>query len=309
MNIILEIIVMLVVQAGVLPFAKWIVVAWTWLYSAPATDFDRQYLRDQVKYYLDEQISDDRAAGFSEASIAVRILIRKACELKEDISWSTSCLPEALAHSLERGSNAIGHVGTPTQIILPLATIGYMNCAFFMFEENKTWIDFLILNVGATVMSVLVWNQQHLWARRVVNLFGGLAVAMMFGIMVWTVFAHRLYDVPGFSEWMFAMLPFVLAITVSEGRLRSRFFGGRWLPVFLSWGVIAAFSLIMATVLDSLDVLPAVTALAVMAAVAFLMVIAMQLAAFAIAIVIWRVGLMAGMRGMRLLAAGFRRSR
>ena len=125
-------------------------------------------------------------------------------------------------------------------------------------------------------------------------------------MLVWAVLQNRLYETPGFYGQMLqvavAMLPLILAMSVSSERCRARLFKGRWWPVVACWGLIAAISLGTAMYLG-LSTLTTVWAGMAVAALALVIVCAVFVGC---ATVVCHGGLKGGAGLLRLMAAGIR---
>ena len=307
MNVILEIVAMLLVQAALLPIAKSLAFAWTRLYTMAAPNDERESRREEVFSDLHDQITHARGAGTSEATIAIRMLFRMAWGCKDDVAWFVPYLPAALGCRLERGSDALSRVGTPTHVILSLTVIGFMNLAFFMSEDHLTLTHMLTLNITGVIMSGLIWNQHRPWVRRILYLMVSGVLALALGFMVWTVLDHRLYEVPGFGPMMLALLPFLLASIAGEKTCRTRVFGGRWWPVFVSWGLIATVSFVVAALSGSVEPLLMVMFLIMVIVIGYGIIFMMLTAGAIVATATWHVGVRTSIGAMRLLAVGLQR--
>ena len=255
---------------------------------------------------LHEHIQDSKAEGHRPAEIAVLVLLRMLCGIKDDLAWSAPYLPSAMAERLERRGETLSHLKTPTVVITSLAFFSWLNVSFFVSDGDEPWTVLLGMNVSASGVIFVMHNQQRPWARRILHWYLGIATASLVGVLVWVVVHHRLYEMPGFYRLMLqvavAMVPLILAMLVSSERCRDRFFKGRWWPVFACWGLIAAISLGASICLG----LPTLTTVWTgMALMALALVIA---CAFFVgcATVVCHGGLKGGAGLLRLMAAGIR---
>ena len=167
--------------------------------------------------------------------------------VKDDLAWSAPYLPSMLAEQFERLSEALRNVRTLTPAISALAVLGMMNASLAVSDGDKAWAEWLRTNGAVLAAIVLMWNQQHRWARRIFHLGIFLTVFMAVGVLLWVVLNHRLYEIPTFNQSMvqfgFAILPVVLGMVVSSETCRTRAFKGHWWPVYVSWILITAIFL------------------------------------------------------------------
>ena len=298
--------ILLIVFAFAMPILKSLVRAWTWLYTSVAPEEERSYRRAEMLSDLHEHIQDSRAEGHRPSEIAVQLLLRMMCGVKDDLAWSAPYFPSAMAERLERGGEALSHFRTPTVVITSLALISMLNVSIFASDGAKPWTLVLGMNVSACGVIVVMHNQQRSWARRIIHGYLGIATASLVSLLVWMVLHHRLYEMPGFYRLMpqtaFAMLPLILAILVSTQRCRVRFFKGRWWPVIACWGLIAAISIGTAVCLGLSTLTTVWTGMAV-AALALVIMCAIFLGCAAI---VCHGGLKGGAGLLRLMAAGVR---
>ena len=298
--------ILLVVFAFAKPMVRSFVKAWTWLYTSVAPEGERSPRRAEVLSDLHEHIEDSRAEGHRPAEIAVQVLLRMLCGVKDDLAWSAPYFPNAMAERLGRGGETLGRFKTPTVVITSLALFSMLNVSFFVSDGDKPWTVFLGMNVSASAVIIVMHNQERPWARRILHWYLAAATASLVGVLVWAVLHHRLYEMPGFYQLMLqvavAMVPLVLAMSVGSELCRSRDFKGRWWPVFVCWGLIAAISLGAAMYLGPSTLTTVSTAMA-LAALALVIVCAIFVSCAA---VVCYGGLKGGAGCMRLIAAGIR---
>ena len=298
--------ILLVVLAYALKLVSSLVKAWTWLYTSVAPEGERSNRREEVLSDLHEHIQDSRAGGHRPAEIAVHLLLRMLCGVKDDLAWSAPYLPSAMAERLERGGEALSQFRTPTAVITSLAVFSLLNASLFLSDGDKPWTEFLVMNVSACAVIFVMHHQQRPWARRIIQWYLGIATALLVSVLVWVVLYHRVYEMPGFYRLMLqfavAMLPLILAMLVSSERCRARFFKGRWWPVFASWGLIAAISLGTAMYLG-LSTLTTVWTGMTLVTLALVIVCAVFAGCAA---VVCHGGLKGGAGLLRLMAAGIR---
>ena len=297
---------MLVARTYALPMVTSFVKAWTWLYTVAVPEGERNNRRAEVLSDLHEHIHDSRAKGHRPAKIAVHVLLRMLCGVKDDLAWSAPYLPSVMAERLESGGEALSHLKTPTVTVTSLATVSLLNLSFFMSEGDKAWTVLIGMNVSACGVIFVMHNQQRLWARRILNWYLGIATTLLFGVLVWVVLYHRVYEVPDFYrlllQFAVAMLPLALVMLVGSERCRSRFFKGHWWPVFTCWGLIAAISL-GASMYLGLSILITVWAVMALTALAFIIGCAFFVGCVA---VVCHGALKGGAGLLRLMAAGIR---
>ena len=283
-----------------------LVEAWIWLYTSVAPAGERDPRRAEVLSDLHEHIQDSRAEGHRPAEVAVHVLLRMLCGVKDDLAWSAPYLPSAMAERLERGGETLSHFRTPTMVITSLAFLSWANVSFFVSDGDKPWTVFLGMNLSACGMIFVMHNQQRRWARRILHWYLSIATAALAGVLVWEVLHHRLYEIPGFYRLVLqvgvAIVPLILAMLVGSERCRARFFKGRWSPVFACWGLIAAISLGTA-VYPGLSTLTTVWTWMVLTALALVIVCAVFVGCAA---VVCYGGLKGGAGLLRLMAAGIR---
>ena len=298
--------ILLVVFAFAMPIVKSLVRGWTWSYTSVAPEEERSHRRAEMLSDMHEHIQDSRAEGHRPPEIAVQLLLRMLCGVKDDLAWSAPYYPSAMAERLERGGEALNHFRTPTVVITSLAVISMLNVLVFASDGAKPWTLVLGMNVSACGMIVVMHNQQRSWARRIIHGYLGIATASLVGLLAWVVLQHRLYETPGFYRLMlqaaFAMLPLILAMLVSTQLCRARFFKGRWWPVFACWGLIAAISIGTAVCLGLSTLTTVWTGMAV-AVLALFIVCAVFLGCAAI---VCHGGLKGGAGLLRLMATGVR---
>lgn len=298
---------MFLIQALALPAAKLFAQAWTWLYTLAAPRDQREARRAEMWSDLYEHVSDWRQEGFGPAAIALHIVIRMACGLPDDLRWTAaSCTPMMLVEKLERGSETLGRLSLPVQAIITIAFFAFMNLIYFT-SDDLAWRNALSINTSILFGSILAWKERHLWVRRLTRLMYVLAVVLGSCFFLWVVIQHRLYQFPFFHQMMLAMVPVVLAFVVSDRTIRRRFFGGRWWPVVTCWSLIVPVSIILANMLNFLQIQLMIWGFVILLSVTLIIAMAICMVfAFGIAI-IWCSGVAVSVRSMRLIAIGLRR--
>ena len=255
---------------------------------------------------LHEHVQDSRAEGHRPAEIAVHVLLRMLCGVQDDLAWSVPYLPSAMAERLERGGATLSQFRTPTVMVTSLAMFSLLNVSFFLLDGDKSWTLFLGMNVSACLVIIVMHNQRHSWARRILHGYLGIATLSIVSMLVWVVLHHRPYETPGFYRLMLqvavAMLPLILAVLISSERCRARIFNGRWWPVIACWGLIAAISFGSSMYLGFSTLTTVWTSMALAAiALAFVCAVFASCAA-----VVCLGGLKGGAGLLRLMAAGIR---
>ena len=295
------------------PFALQIVLflvkRWTCVYTAAVPAKERGDRRAEIESDLHEQVSHFRAEGHTRSEIAAQLLCRSVLGLKDDLAWSMPYVLSILAEKLVKGSAAIKRFKTPPMLLASLGAALLTNWAFLESESSLPWVAWPLLNGGVLAFTVLLWNQQHPWARRGLALWVGLGVAVFVVSFITVVLKHRLYEAPLFQESMIglglATPPVAFAMVVGSKECRARVFRNLWWPALLSWGLIVAASIGAASLLGvRLDTLLALWAvMAVMAASLFAAAGVFTLTAAAG----WYGSLWGSAAGMRWVAAGIRR--
>ena len=303
-TIILAPIVLITINALALPFVLLIANAWTWLYTKVAAQGQGAARRSELLSSLEEATCSLRASGYKPPEIAVHLVIRLLVGLKSDVAWFALYLPMTLAERLVKGSAALSHARTPVRLISSVGALGLMNWFHYMSEDELTRVEWLSLNIGLVAVIAVMWNEHRPWARLVIRVSLGLSAAIMVGVLVWVALQYRLYEIPLFYQYVLAMAPGPLVIGVASKECRSRFFKGRWWPVFACWALIAAISLGIAVLTQGLKVLLSVWAM--VALVLLSLSILCGLAAIG-ALLLWFIGTRGSAGVMRVLAAGIRR--
>ena len=300
-------IILVVIRALALPLAKSFARLWMSIYAAGVPSNLREDRRAEILSDLHEQVTDFLEQGYRPDEIAIRIVLRVVRGMKDDVAWSAPYLPEALAEQFKRGSEALRHIGTPKFITTAMAVVGMMNCAWLMSDEDKTWVSWFIFNGGALTVSVLMGNQQHRWARRLILLFMGLAFGGGLATILYLVLDRRLYESQSFNQTMLgfalALVPLFLLTVVSSETCRVRLFRRRWWPIFSSSVLSIVGALWMSSYMGITATLVTVWMLLAVLAVAYMALAAMFLGG---ATVVSYVGLRGSAAGMRLLANGIR---
>ena len=296
-------IILVVIRVLALPLSLSFARLWMSIYTAGVPSNLREDRRAEILSDLHEQVTDIREQGYRPDEIAITIMLRVVRGMKDDVAWSAPHLPGALAEQFERGSEALSHIGTPKFITTAMAVIGMMNCAWLMSDGDKTWVSWFILNGVALTFSVLMGNQQHRWARRLILLFMGLAFVGGLATILYLVLDRRLYESPSFNQTMLgfalALLPLFLLTVVSSETCRVRLFRRRWWPIFSSSVLSIVGALWISSYMGLTATLVMVWMLLASLAVGYMVLAAMFLGG---ASIVWYVGLRGGAAGMRLLA-------
>ena len=298
----LEYIYMILLHAFALPAARSIVTGWTWLYTLAAPEEERQSHRAVVCSALHEQIEHYRREGLGPVAIAIHVFLPMLWGIPGDIAWAAPYLPATLARNLMGASEAISRPDTLKLLAPWLAILTVWNWAFVTSGDG--WPIGLALNGGMIIGMGLIWKQHLSWVPRIINLCFGVGATMMIGFLVLIVVQYRLYEIPVFYPGLLAVLSVGLAMLVTDKTVRGRVFKGRWRPVAMCWVVIAATSVVTASLFEGgLVTLLAVWAYATLVVLAFAMLFAMIF----IAALGWYGGLRASATGMRLMAVGIQR--
>ena len=258
----------LLIQSLLLPTAKLILTSWTWFYTMAAPEDERESRRAEIRSDLHEQISASREARLNSAEIAAQVLLRMVCGFKGDLAWCVAEL-STLPCRLERGSEILRRTRAPKQFIVILGGLGMVNFILLMSNDNQQVSLWVAYNAGLPFMGGLMMNQQCVWARRALYSIVGTCVLMSLVVIAWAVIHYQLYQNLYFVSSMLGLLPILLAVVVSDNSFRTRVFGGRWKPVFVCWGILAATSLAVTHLVSGLSALLVVGALMVPTALGF----------------------------------------
>jgi hypothetical protein len=304
MYIILAILIGLVVRAFALPIVKHIVTGWTRLYVVIASE-EGKTRREEVLSYMHEQISFNRNEGDASDAIALKILLCLVTGLRDDVAWCAPFVPGILADKTARWSDALRHFRTPKLMIPSLATLGFMNLAFFSSQSGQTVATWVCLNGVTIAVIVLMWKLQHPLARRIFYSWIGAGTLIMMAFIVWLTVHYHLYELPIFRVYMLAMTAMAPAILVVDKSWRTRLFRGRWWLVIICWVLITAGSLAASWVLVG-SITPLLTAWATIALLIASLFILCGIVAI-VASAVWYGGVKGSAIGLRLMAAGIRR--
>lgn len=304
----LELIALILIRVVAVPTSERLERAWLRLYTMVAPAELREARRAEVLSDLHDETADLRTQGLDPTEVAARILLRMARGVKDDAAWSAPFLPSAMAEYLEKGSETISRYKTPTVLVPSLAVLGLMNYSYVASESNQQWIELPLVNGGVLIGSVLMSNQNHLWARRVLNGLLGLMYLLAASVIIWVMVQQRLYEMPDFHKFVlqFALLALSIALIllVASNGFRSRVFGGRWWPVFICWPLIVVTSIGVSAMLGwDPAMLTTVWAVAILSVL--LMVIATAVSVLGVAL-IWYGGLKGSAHSLRLMAAALR---
>ena len=213
----------------------------------------------------------------------------------------------AIADKLERGSEYLDGLGSPSAAIALLATFLLLNSGALLSSEGGVWGNLLMANGSMIGAGLLVWfydrrrTQESLRrAGRPLSIGAAILGLLLLGGYVWIMLEKRLYEDPFTYQFPVAILPIALGMTLCIGKIRNRLFNGLWPPVFVCWGIIAATAL-GAIILLSPDPTPwlEIWGGILVVGLGFGMVISIY---YGMAVVVWRGGVKTGGATLRILA-------
>ena len=306
LSISLTVIIGILVKAYALPIVLRIVGIRNWLYGIFSSEEGKAH-GEEMLANLPNEIACYRLEGDSNEVIAAKILFRLVTGLPEDIAiWAPSA-PARFADRAAEWSETLRHYRIPSAMIVGLATLGLMNYSFFSSHNNQTVGNWFLMNSVVTVMTILLWKLKHPLARRILNIWIGVAIVAGIAIMMWLTINYRLYEIVTFKVFMLAMVAVLPTIIVVDKSWRNRLFRGRWWLIAVCWVPIIAGSF-AGSLLIAHDVKPLLQMWGVMALLAggiFIVCGATGLAAYILCLL----GVRGGAGGLSLVASGIRRLR
>lgn len=292
---------MAIINAVALPLVMLVAKWWTSLYARVAPGTEASTHQSEVLSNLDDLTCNYRASGYRPPEVAVRLILHAIPRLASEVAWFTPHLPTALADRLDRGSDRLLQLRTPTRLISSIAGICLMNWALYLSEDDLSAIELSIVNAGLAASVVVMWNLQNRWARRMLYLYLCLATIVTVTFLALVVLQYHLYQGPLLYQYALATLPVLLAIVVGSRELRRRIFRDRWWPVAVTWMLLAALSLGTAVFTDGITTL--LTVWGMMGTI--VLVVSIVTASVTLALlVMWHRGLWVCAYGMRLVASG-----
>lgn len=306
LSISLTVIIGILVKAYALPIVLRIVGIRNWLYGIFSSEEGKAH-GEEMLANLPNEIACYRLEGDSNEVIAAKILFRLVTGLPDDIAiWAPSA-PARFADRAAEWSETLRHYRIPSAMIVGLATLGLMNYSFFSSHNNQTVGNWFLMNSVVMVMTILLWKLKHPLARRILNIWIGVAIVAGIAIMMWLTINYRLYEIVTFKVLMLAMVAVLPTIIVVDKSWRNRLFRGRWWLIAVCWVPIIAGSF-AGSLLIAHDVKPLLQMWGVMALSAvgiFIVCGATGLAAYILCLL----GVRGGAGGLSLVASGIRRLR
>lgn len=300
----LSIIIGIFVKAYFLPIVLRLVVIRSWMYGMFASEEGRAH-GEEMQANLPDEIALYRLGGDSNDVIAAKILFRLVAGLPCDLAIWTPSIPAMLVGKIAGWSNGLRHYRIPAALVAGVATLGLMNYSFFSSSDGQSFITWLFANTIGIAMTVLLWKHKHPLARRIFQVWMGIAMTGGVAVMAWMVIRYHLYDNMTFKILMLSMTALLPAIIVIDTSWRNRLFRGRWWLVAICWALIIAGAFIGSLLIaHSINPLFEMWAAIGLLAVGFVMVYGtLALVAFALC---WA-GIRGSASGLRLVATGIRR--
>ena len=222
-----------------------LVLAWTWLYTAPLPREVLTARRWEVRSDLHDQMTHDREGGVSPARTAIDIFCRMVAGAWDDVNWSLPHIPSTVVGHLTRGGDALGHTQPSPWVTASLAVLGLMNWVLAVSDRQPPWFEWLLVNAGVLAITLLLRAQKHSWARRLFLLLGASTVVVTVAMVTLTARDSRLLRLPvdyGLMLEAVLLIPLiVLGLVVAARICMTRAFEGNlWWPVLLCLPIIGA---------------------------------------------------------------------
>ncbi|MCJ7744295.1 MAG: hypothetical protein MUO99_07045 [Dehalococcoidales bacterium] len=294
------------VKAYALPIVLRIVAIRDWIYRALPSQEGKVHSEDMLANLPDE-IAYYRLQGDSNEVIAARILLRLVSGLPGDLAIWAFPLLALFVGKIARWSDTLRRYKIPSAMVAGVGTLALMNYSLFSSQSNPATGTWLLANGTVIAITVLIWKRNHPLARRIFNIWMGMAIAASLGFMVWLTINYRLHEITTFKVFMLAMLAASPAIIVADESWRKRVFGRKWWLIVICWaGILAGVS--VGSLLIAHDVKLLLVTWAVMALLVAGLFTVGGVAALAGYVLCW-LGIRGGAGGLRLLASGIRRLR
>jgi hypothetical protein len=284
-----------------------VVMGWVWLYSAVAPKEDRDGRRAEALSHIYELTNTYQKAGHPPSEIAVRLLENGILGMPDDMAWSISSMHEGFADRVKRWSDALRRYKIPSAMVAGVGALALINCSLSSSQSNPTTGTRLLVNGMVIAITALLWKRDHPLARRIFNIWMGIAVAASMAIMVWLTINYRLYETMTFKVFMLAMVAASPAAIVVDKSRRRRLFRDKWWLIVICWAAIVAGACVGSLLIahDVKLLLVAWGVITLLVAGLFMLGGAAALAGY---VLCW-LGIRGGAGGLRLLASGIRRLR
>ena len=194
---------------NMLSISRSLAAAWIWLYTAGASANEREARRSELLSDLHDHVEAEQAEGRSAAAIATQVVLRVVGGMKDDVAWSAPQLPRSLPERLESGSETLRHPATLRLLVPIVALLGMVNW-IFMSDDDLGWPHFLLLNIISLAVIVLMANHERPWARRVLNAYFLLMIAVTAAVILWVTVEYRLYETPILDQTLLRIEPAAL---------------------------------------------------------------------------------------------------
>ncbi len=302
----LSILIGIIVKAYALPIVLRIVAIRNWLYGIFSSEEGKAH-GEEMLANLPDEIDYYRLKGDSNDVIAARIFFRLVTGLPGDIAMWAPSAPALLVGKVAGWSDTLRHYRIPNAMIVGVATLGLMNYSFFSSPNNQTIGNWLLLNSIVVVMTVLLWKLKHPLARRILNIWIGVAIVAGIVIMAWLTINYRLYEIMTFKVLMLAMVAVFPIIIVVDKSWRNRLFRGRWWLIPVCWVpiIVGSFAGSLLIAHDVKPLLEMWAAMVLLVVGMFIVYGAIGLAAYVLCLL----GVRGSAGGLRLMASGIRRLR
>ena len=212
----------------------------------------REYGEPMIQMFRDRMKFDGRGIG------CFMVWIQTILDLVSSAYREHKSEVATIADRLDRGSEYLDGLGSPSAVIALLATFLLMNSGVLLSSEGGVLAGLLVTNGSLTGAAFLVWfcgrpRTQGFLKRADRSLFIGAAALslILLGGYVWIMLDNRLSEDPFTHHAPVALLPISLGIALSIGNIRSSFFNGLWRPLFICWGIVAAIPMGAALLLSS----------------------------------------------------------
>jgi hypothetical protein len=298
------------ISTHALTITRHVVMGWVWLYSAMAPREDREGRRAEVLSHIHDLIDVCQKARYSQNEIAILILEQVVKGAADDIAWCIPFIPKRLADLADRvkgWSDTLRHYKIPSAMVAGVGALALINCSLSSSQSNPTTGTRLLVNGMVIAITALLWKRDHPLARRIFNIWMGIAVAASMAIMVWLTINYRLYETMTFKVFMLAMVAASPAAIVVDKSRRRRLFRDKWWLIVICWAAIVAGACVGSLLIahDVKLLLVAWGVITLLVAGLFMLGGAAALAGY---VLCW-LGIRGGAGGLRLLASGIRRLR
>ena len=218
-----------------LPAARFLVLSWTWLYTAAIPEQVRIGRREEIRSDVYDLIELDREEGVGRVGTGIDLLRHTALGAWNDVSWAMPQIPSALAPHLVRGGDAIGQLRPSPWVISFLAVATLVNAGLALSDWSRIWPAWPVANAVVLATTLLLQRHRQLWARGMLLLGGSFTILLALGVgisAVWSpksvTFQHSLM-LEGVLMVPLVILGLLVACRISGASV----FNGSWWPLLL----------------------------------------------------------------------------